>query len=110
VSLSSLHLAACQGELPTSLAATSAVWGKSIVYAARTVTVPDTTPWLDQGVRDVPHPGEVIHAGHPICTVLAAEPSRAACKMALRREAARIRAACTPVSQGDAVAESESED
>jgi predicted ATP-grasp superfamily ATP-dependent carboligase len=62
------------------------------------VAVPDTTAWLAEGVRDVPHPGEVIRAGHPICTVLASGPTRARCQARLRAEAARIRAACTPIA------------
>jgi uncharacterized protein len=98
VSVFDLHLAACQGQLPAHAAEAPGVWGKAIVYAARTVAVPDTTTWLDHGIRDVPQPGEVIRAGHPICTVLASGPTRSACETALGREAAWVRAACTPVS------------
>jgi predicted ATP-grasp superfamily ATP-dependent carboligase len=92
-----LHVAACRGELPADVALPPGVWGKAIVYATRTVAAPDTTAWLAEGVRDVPHPGDVIRAGHPICTVLASAPTREACEAALRAEAARIRAACAPV-------------
>ncbi|MCI0634789.1 MAG: hypothetical protein L0206_12860, partial [Actinobacteria bacterium] len=77
------------------------VWGKTIVYATRTVAAPDTTAWLAGGVRDVPHPGEIIRAGHPICTVLASAPTRVGCDALLRSEAARIRAACAPVDPTD---------
>jgi uncharacterized protein len=98
-SLFGLHLAACRGELPASFALRPGVWGKAIVYATRTVAAPDTTPWLDQGVRDVPHPSEVILAEHPICTVLASGPTRALCRVALDRETKRIRAACAPVPE-----------
>jgi predicted ATP-grasp superfamily ATP-dependent carboligase len=101
-SLFGLHLAACQGRLPTSFDEAPGIWGKAIVYATRTVAVPDTTAWLAQGVRDVPHPGEVIPAGHPICTVLASGPTRSRCDTALRTEAARIRTACPPPSGRDA--------
>jgi predicted ATP-grasp superfamily ATP-dependent carboligase len=92
-----LHVAACQGQLPAPIAEPAGVWGKAIVYATRSVATPDTTAWLAEGVRDVPHPGEVIRAGHPICTVLASGPTRAACDAALRTDAARIEAACAPV-------------
>ncbi len=105
-----LHVAACQGELPARVAEPSGVWGKAIVYATRTVTVPDTTAWLADGVRDVPHPGEVIRAGHPICTVLASAPTRAACETALQAEAAWIRAACVavdPTGREDALVDDE---
>jgi hypothetical protein len=94
-----LHLAACRGELPARRPELSGVWGKLIVYASRTVATPDTTAWLDQGIRDVPHPGEIIRAGHPICTVLASGPTRAACEAGLRAAAAGIETACAPVDQ-----------
>ena len=47
--------------------------GKAIVFARRDVSVGDTSAWLTSpDVRDVPHPGEIIRAGRPICTVFAA--------------------------------------
>jgi predicted ATP-grasp superfamily ATP-dependent carboligase len=101
VSLFGLHLAACRGALPTRPALAAGIWGKAIVYAERTVVAPDTTGWLARGVRDVPHPGEVIRAGHPICTVLASAPTRAACEAALADEAAWNRAACRPAGAPD---------
>jgi predicted ATP-grasp superfamily ATP-dependent carboligase len=98
-----LHLAACRGHLPARLDEAAGAWGKAIVYASRTVAVPDTSQWIDQGVRDVPHPGEVIRLGHPICTVLASGPTQALCHAALVAEAARIQAACAPVHAPGAV-------
>jgi predicted ATP-grasp superfamily ATP-dependent carboligase len=92
-----LHRAASQGELPVRPAEAPGVWGKAIVYATRTVAVPDTHPWLAQGVRDVPHPGEVIRAGHPICTVFATGETRSLCEDGLRSETARIQSACAPI-------------
>ena len=94
-----LHLAACRGELPDRADEIADVWGKAIVYATRTVAAPDTTEWLTWGVRDVPHPGEVIRAGHPICTVIASGSTRPACEAGLRSETARVRAACAPIDQ-----------
>jgi len=94
-----LHLAACQGELPARHADPAGVWGKLIVYASRTVAMPDTTAWLERGLRDVPHPGEVIRAGHPICTVLASGSTRTACEDALRSAATWVETACSPVDQ-----------
>ena len=101
-SLFGLHLAACRGELLPSVALGRGVWGKAIVYATRTVAAPDTTAWLDEGIRDVPHPGEVIRAEHPICTVLSSGPTRARCRAALDRETRRILASCAPVPGRDA--------
>jgi uncharacterized protein len=92
------HLDACRGQLPVHAPEASGIWGKAIVYAPRTVAAPDTSEWLARGVRDVPHPGEVIRAGHPICTVLASASTRSVCETALEREAAWVRGACTPVS------------
>jgi predicted ATP-grasp superfamily ATP-dependent carboligase len=48
--------------------------------------------WLERGVRDVPHPGERIAAGRPICTVVttAATPQDALAE--LEEHAARLRA------------------
>jgi predicted ATP-grasp superfamily ATP-dependent carboligase len=105
-----LHLAACQGHLPARVDEPAGVWGKAIVYATRTVMVPDTTAWLSRGVRDVPHPGEVIRAGHPICTVLASGATRAGCDAALQAEAARIQQNCTPIPAPGPVADGEDDE
>ena len=81
-----LHLTACGGEMPTAGTAADGFWGKAIVYARRTVSVGDPPAWLERGVRDVPHPGEVIPKGRPICTVLAWGPTRQASRAALQAE------------------------
>lgn len=54
-------------------------YGKAIVYAREAGHAPDTTGWLERGIRDVPFPGEVLRPGGPICTVLASAPTRDAC-------------------------------
>jgi predicted ATP-grasp superfamily ATP-dependent carboligase len=65
--------------------------GKAVVFARRDVEVGDTGAWLeDASVRDVPHPGEVIHAGRPVCTVFAAGCDGAACHAALVGRAERV--------------------
>jgi predicted ATP-grasp superfamily ATP-dependent carboligase len=62
--------------------------GKAVVFARRDVEVGDTRAWLeDASVRDVPHPGERIRAGRPVCTVFAAGRDGAACHAALVRRA-----------------------
>jgi predicted ATP-grasp superfamily ATP-dependent carboligase len=43
-------------------------------------------------VRDVPHPGERIAAGHPICTVVAAAATPQDALDRLEAQAARLRA------------------
>lgn len=87
------HAAGCGGEglpafdLAAALRERGAV-GKAVLYAREAVTVGDTRAWLeDDDVRDVPHPGEHIAAGHPICTVFARAASVARCRAALVRRA-----------------------
>ena len=104
VSMFALHLAACRGRLPEPSLAHAALHadaspgfhGKAIVYARRSVTVTASLEWLERGVQDVPHPGDVIRKGRPICTVLAEGSSRAGCLAALRADEAAILAASTP--------------
>ena len=68
------HLEACAGRLRavSPPADPSRAAGKAVVFARRDVRVPDTRDWTARGIRDVPHPGEPIAAGHPICTLLTA--------------------------------------
>ncbi len=78
----SLHLEAMAGRLPDfSLAEHlhGPHFGKGIVYARQTVTMPETAGWTEQGRRDIPFPGERIKAGRPVCTVLAEGEGREAC-------------------------------
>ena len=86
------HLRACAGELPRAQDEPARAAGKAVLFATEDVIVGDTERWLERGVRDVPHPGERIAAGRPICTVLttAATPDEALA--GLEREAARLRA------------------
>jgi uncharacterized protein len=86
------HLRACAGELPGTEAEPVRAAGKAVLFATEDVTAPDTERWLERGVRDVPHPGERIAAGRPVCTVVttAATPDEALA--GLEREAARLRA------------------
>jgi predicted ATP-grasp superfamily ATP-dependent carboligase len=65
--------------------------GKAVVFAREDVTIGDTYAWIgDATVRDVPHPGERIRAGRPVCTVFAAGDDRASCYVALVRRADRV--------------------
>ena len=64
------HLQGCAGRLPDAGARRGAA-GKAVVFATEDIVVGDSERWLEHGVRDVPHPGERIAAGRPICTVLA---------------------------------------
>ena len=62
----------------------SRVVGKAVVFARHRLRVRDTGAWLgDRDIRDVPHSGDEIRAGQPICTVFAAADTPDACRAAL---------------------------
>ncbi len=86
------HLRGCAGELPKLEAARGGAAGKAVLFATEDVVVGDTERWLRRGVRDVPHPGERIAAGRPICTVVAAEATPEAVLARLEERAAAVRA------------------
>ena len=96
VSVFGAHAAACTTrELPPfdlgQACDTSAVIGKAIVFARRDVNCGDTSAWLgDTTVRDVPHPGEHIPAGRPVCTVFASGADIGACHAGLVARANRV--------------------
>ena len=100
ISVFGIHADACvRGALPsfdhTRRPSAPTVHGKAIVFARADVTVGDTRGWLvDSGVRDVPHAGEQIAAGQPICTVLAVGSDDADCHARLVERAERIYAEC----------------
>jgi len=96
VSVFGMHAAACAaGELPrfdiTGAHVTTTVSGKAVVFARHDVTCGDTTAWLGDGtVRDVPHPGEHIPAGRPVCTIFATGADADACYAGLIARANRV--------------------
>jgi predicted ATP-grasp superfamily ATP-dependent carboligase len=100
VSVFGLHAAACAGELPRFPSLLSrrlgTVWGKAIVYATADVTMREIRRWWrEDRVRDVPHAGERIGRGRPICTVLGSGADPNGCRHALAAHAAEIYAAAT---------------
>ena len=90
------HAAACaRGALPdfdlTHTVRRGDAVGKAIVFARNDVTVGDTQKWIgDDSIRDVPHPGELIHAGRPVCTVFATGSNDEDCYAALAKRAGRV--------------------
>ena len=66
--------------------------GKAVVFATEDVVVGDSERWLEDGVRDVPHPGERIAAGRPICTVLASAATPEEVRAQLEERAALLEA------------------
>jgi predicted ATP-grasp superfamily ATP-dependent carboligase len=100
------HLEACAGRLPPAATARSvaAAAGKAVVYATEDLRTPDTREWAARGIRDVPHAGEPIARGHPICTLVATGRSPEAVLAGLERRAAALRAELHDCVVVDAVA------
>jgi uncharacterized protein len=98
------HLEGCAARLPSIAPAPTPcrAAGKAVLFATQDVRVGDTCGWPARGIRDVPHPGERIAAGGPICTLVSVQESpdavfadlevRAAALRAELRERAAIRA------------------
>jgi predicted ATP-grasp superfamily ATP-dependent carboligase len=91
------HAHACAaGALPSfdlarALTAEVGALGKAVLFARRTLTVGDTRRWLgDADVRDIPHPGELIPRGRPICTIFARGRDAADCYAQLARRARKM--------------------
>jgi predicted ATP-grasp superfamily ATP-dependent carboligase len=66
--------------------------GKAVLFATEDVVVGDSLRWLERGVRDVPHPGERIAAGRPICTVVTTAATPQDALAGLEEQAAWLRA------------------
>ncbi len=91
ISIFQVHARACRGSLPAAPVSPTEVHGKAIVFARREVVLGNTRPWLDHGwFADVPHPGERIGRGRPICTVFASGSDAATCHRLLVRRAAGV--------------------
>lgn len=91
LSMFETHIRACRGTLPTAPPPADRFEGKAIVFARRDVTLRDTRGWIDHGsFADIPHPGERIRRGHPICTVFARGSSAESCRAMLMRRAASV--------------------
>ncbi len=90
------HLRGCAGELPQVAGECAGAAGKAVLFATEDVVVGDSVGWLRRGLRDVPHPGEHIAAGRPICTLVAAAATPDDVLDELEEQAARLRAELAP--------------
>lgn len=88
-SLFQTHVDACAGRLGRAPGATPGVLGKAIVFARHDVVIDDPTRWRVD-LADIPHRGERISAGRPICTVFARARTARACQAALAAAADRV--------------------
>lgn len=97
-----MHVQSFSGQLPdfnlTAALTTPGASGKAIVYAPCDLTVGDTSQWPARGIKDVPHPGEQIEQGQPVCTILTQGASSDDCLQRLRVQAARLRNEFQPVA------------
>ncbi|MEP6953640.1 MAG: ATP-grasp domain-containing protein [Solirubrobacteraceae bacterium] len=85
------HLEACAGRLPAAGTGPSGAAGKAVLFATEDLRVSDTNGWAARGIRDVPHPGEAIAAGRPICTLVATGRSPETVLADLEARAAALR-------------------
>jgi predicted ATP-grasp superfamily ATP-dependent carboligase len=77
-------------DLTAALRSTGAT-GKAILFAPSAMEMPDTTSWLaDPDVRDIPHTGEIIPRGHPVCTIFATAGDDLSCHAMLVRKAVEV--------------------
>jgi uncharacterized protein len=90
------HLRACAGDLPQLEIERRGAAGKAVLFATEDVVIGDSERWLERGVRDVPHPGERISAGRPICTVVATAATPEDVLAELEDQAARLRSELEP--------------
>jgi len=92
-----LHVrAVIHGKLPDfNLAQTKGkergIHAKTILYAKKNGHAPDTSGWMARGLRDVPHPGEALLSGKPICTILTSAETWTGCLSNLADEAEAIK-------------------
>lgn len=91
VSMFRVHADASRGILPAPPPSARLVQGKAILFARYDVVLEDTRRWLEQEwLADIPHPGEPIQRGHPICTVFAEAPDEKSCLRLLSRRARAV--------------------
>jgi uncharacterized protein len=106
VALFELHANGCEGKLPSQVPMRRTpvrIAGKAVVFARRNLTVGDTQGWLlIDTIADVPHAGERITRGHPICTVFGEASSLEVCRRTLLRRAEWVYRSVEPGARGAA--------
>ena len=91
VSLFDIHVRACAGSLPRPLQHDGLVHGKAILFARRDIQIGKLPGWSgNRWLGDVPHPGEQISQGRPICTVFASARRREHCRRRLGARAGAV--------------------
>jgi predicted ATP-grasp superfamily ATP-dependent carboligase len=91
-----MHADACTSNTLSTFDVTTArrvseATGRAVVYARSAIRADDTDAWLrDPDTRDVPHPGDVIEEGKPICSVFATGRDAQSCYLTLVERARQI--------------------
>jgi uncharacterized protein len=88
LSMFKVHVRACQGILPPAIDPPITVPGKAIVFARRNVVASEMARW--GWIADIPHAGERILRGRPICTVFAEARHPGECRQLLSRRASAV--------------------
>lgn len=95
VRLFDIHVRSFAGQLPNFDLAQAildgSAAGKAILYAPDDVTIAEISDWSNQGIRDIPHPGEQIKQGHPVCTILTTGAGPSDCLWKLQSKASKIK-------------------
>lgn len=83
------HVQAFTGQLPSfdleQAMRDAPAAGKAILFAPEDIILSDTRSWFEQGIRDIPFPGERIRRGNPVCTVLTKAETPERCQHQLER-------------------------
>jgi uncharacterized protein len=66
-------------------------YAKAILFAEKELRLPDTQRWQQIGIRDIPHAGEKILSGKPVCTLFAEGSTPEACFSRLSASAKTIK-------------------
>ena len=100
ISMFRIHADACVGLLPSTPEPNSNVLhGKGIVFARNHTRIPSSQKFRRPWMADVPHGGEHISQGRPICTVFAAARNPDACRRLIWKRAGLVYRAVTPADQ-----------
>jgi hypothetical protein len=92
INIFNAHLGAASGWLPDGPEGPpKGYMAKGIIFAQTDITVPDTSQWPAKNRRDVPHSGQRIAQGRPICTAFTSGPDRRTCLAELARAAHEVR-------------------
>jgi predicted ATP-grasp superfamily ATP-dependent carboligase len=91
ISMFQIHAEACDGVLPSAPQSGSLLHAKAIVFARRNIRLPNAPQWIQRRwMADIPHGGERIRRGRPICTIFATARTAETCRRLLWSRAARV--------------------